>query len=54
MYYVKLTNNNYGIFFEDDYTYKPIMISMRLSKSQADKWCERLNAAYKRGIASQY
>ncbi len=44
------TKNGWGIFFSDEFTKKGF-ISNGLSKKQAEKWCNRLNQAYRSGLS---
>lgn len=52
-YVVESSNNGWAIFYYD-YWNKKIFIANQLSEKQASKWCDRLNFAYREGIASQY
>ncbi|MNH75650.1 hypothetical protein D3C73_279000 [compost metagenome] len=49
MYIYSETKNGWGIFFSDDFCKKGF-ISAGLSRKQAEKWCNRLNEAYRSGV----
>lgn len=53
MYYVEEISSGWAIFFKDDWV-KKSFIAGHLSSKQANKWCDRLNDAYKKGVASQW
>lgn len=53
MYVVRDSSKGYAIFFEDEGGYEEY-ISDNLTLKQANKWCERLNQAFKKGYASNW
>jgi hypothetical protein len=52
MYVVRKSGSGYAIFYIEEK--RKEYISDNLSLKQATKWCERLNAAYNKGCASNW
>lgn len=57
MYYVKESRRGYAIFYKEEDGFRKTRdeyISDGLSLKQANKWCDRLNRAFRKGYASDW